>query len=73
MENNIQALTNTQLEILKVFRHNLDEKDLKNFKKVLTHFFAKILMDEADHVWEEEKWNDKKVDELLNTKLRKRD
>ena len=28
MENNIQALTNTQLEILKVFRHNLDEPSM---------------------------------------------
>jgi hypothetical protein len=30
-------------------------------------------MDVADKVWEEEGWNDKKVDELLNTKLGKRD
>lgn len=34
-----QPLTNAQLEILKAFSHNLDEKDLKDLRKALADFF----------------------------------
>ena len=67
-----QRLSNTQLEILKVFRHSLDEPDLKRLRKTLAAFFAEMLMDEADKVWEEEGWDEAKVEQLLHTKLRKK-
>ena len=72
MKGQIQNLSNTQLEILKAFRHDLSQSDLNKFRKMLTLFFAEIAMDEADKVWEEEKWDEKKVQEMLNTKMRKR-
>jgi hypothetical protein len=52
MESNAQKLSNTQLEIIKAFRHELSEDDLKKFRKTIANFFAEILMDEADKVWE---------------------
>lgn len=52
MEANTRKLTNTQLEILKTFQHELNEEDLKRFCKNIANFFAEILMDEADKVWE---------------------
>jgi predicted sulfurtransferase len=72
MEGNIQSLSNSQLEILKTFRYDLNEKDLKKFRKMLVRFFAEIVMDEADEVWDKEEWDEAKVEEMLNTKMRKR-
>lgn len=55
MEGNVQSLSNSQLEILKTFRYDLNEQDLKKFRKTLVRFFAKIVMDEADEVWSKKK------------------
>lgn len=72
METNTHKLSNTQLEILKAFRHELSEEDLKKFRKSIANFFAEILMGEADKVWEKEKWDDEKIQKMLRTKMRKR-
>jgi len=45
---------------------------LKRLRQNLSEFFANIFMDEADKVWEEEGWDEAKMEELLNTKLRRR-
>lgn len=65
-----QKLSNTQLEILKAFSHKLSESDLQKFRQHLSLFFAEIAMDEADKIWDSEKWNEKKIEELLTQKLR---
>ena len=70
MEPKSQKLSNTQIEILKAFRHELPEEDLKKFRKNIANFFAEILMDEADKVWEDQGWNAEKMQEMLNTKMR---
>jgi hypothetical protein len=67
-----QPLTNAQLEILKVFSHQLSEKDLIELRKILADFFAKKAVEAANKVWDEKGWTDQDVDRLLNTKLRKR-
>ncbi len=64
-------LTNVQLEILKSFSHELSTEDLKEFKRILANFFAKRLIHQADKIYDENNWSDEKMDELLNTKLRK--
>ena len=66
-----QRLSNTQLEILKAFRHELSEEDLQKFRKNIAVFFAEILMDEADRVWDEQQWDEEKVQKMLHTKLRR--
>ena len=71
MENIQQPFTNVQLEILKVFSHNLSKEELVDFKLTLAHYFSKKLVAAADKVWDEEGWDNDKVQELLNTKLRK--
>jgi len=65
MSQQAQPFTNTQLEIIKTFRHDLSEADLKRLRQNLSEFFANIFMDEADKGWDETK-----MEELLNTKLR---
>ena len=66
-----QPFTNVQLELLKTFSHNLPENDLLDLKKTLATFFAEKLVNQVDKVWVDENWNDKKVQTLLDTKLRK--
>ncbi len=66
-----QPLTNVQLELLKVFSHQLPDKELIELRKVLALFFAERLIKEADEVWDAKEWTDNEVDKLLNTKLRK--
>lgn len=70
MEPNSSKLSNAQIEIVKAFRHDMTEEDLKKFRKIIANFFAEILMDEADKVWDEEGWDEEKIQELLNTKMR---
>ncbi len=66
-----QPLTNVQLELLKTFSYNLSVNEIAELKKNLARFFAKRLIKQADSIWESQSFTDKKVDELLNTKLRK--
>ncbi len=72
MQQQVQPFTNTQLEIIKTFRHDLSEEDLGRLRQNLSDFFANIFMDEADKVWEREKWDEQKIEEILNTKLRRK-
>lgn len=67
-----QPLTNVQLEILKTFSYSLSEQELLEMKRLLASFFAKRAIAIVDKAWDEQGWNDKKVEELLKTKLRSR-
>ncbi len=66
-----QPLTNVQLELLKVFSHNLADEDLKELKNVLANFFAERLVKRANQVWEEKEWTEEDVQRMLHTKMRK--
>lgn len=66
-----QPLTNTQLELLKAFTHNLTEEDLKELKRVLANFFANRLVEKANRVWDEKNWTEEYMQRMLNTKMRK--
>ena len=65
-------LTNTQLEILKAFAYELSEEELVEFREMVAHYFAKRAIKAADKVWDEQGWSEQTVEELLQTKLRKR-
>ena len=73
MQRHKQPLTNSQLEILKAFSHDLSEEDLKALKKVLADFFAERAIHAANKVWDEKGWTNEDVDRLLHSKLRKRE
>jgi hypothetical protein len=38
---------------------------------MLAQYFAKRAINEANKVWDQKGWDDKKVEEMLNTKMRK--
>jgi hypothetical protein len=61
-----KPLSNLQLELLKLYSMNIDEKDLLHFKNYLAQFFMQKAIDEADKVWEEKGYNDDLMDEWIN-------
>ena len=65
-----QPFSNVQLELLKVFAHNVSDSDLIELRRLLAQFFAKKAVNAADAAWDKNEWTDVDVDRLLNTKLR---
>ncbi|RMH88645.1 MAG: hypothetical protein D6681_14700 [Calditrichaeota bacterium] len=61
-----KALSNLQLELLKLYSTNLSEQDLLALKKVLAKFFAERAIQEADRLWKEKKLTNKDMDNWLN-------
>jgi len=59
-------LSNTQLELLKLFNTDLNPSDLLDLKKQLASFFAKKSIQLADNFWNENQLSDDKMDEWLN-------
>jgi len=71
METLHSPLSKNQLELLSLFsnRHVSDE-DWGYIKDVIAVFFAKKSLDAANKAWDENNWDDAKVEELLKTHLR---
>lgn len=67
----MQSLTNVQLELLKTFSFNLNNDDLKELKAIIADYFAKKTINSANESWDKNHLEDKKVDKILITKLRK--
>lgn len=51
-------LTNLQRELLKIFRYELDEKQLDEVKGLLSSYFAEKATVEMDRLWEKNAWNE---------------
>ena len=66
MNVNAQPLSNLQLELLKLYSTNLDQKDLVEIKRILANYFAQRAIKEADKIWEEKGLSDKDMDKWLN-------
>lgn len=61
-----QPLTSLQLEFLKIFSYEIDEKDLLEIKKILAKYFAQKAIDLADKVWEQNNWTENDEIKFLN-------
>ena len=67
-----QPFTNVQLELLKVFSHQVDDFALVELRQLLAQFFAQRAIAAANMTWDNNNWTDTDVDRLLTTKLRRR-
>jgi hypothetical protein len=65
METLKTPFTNLQLELLKVFSHDLSENELKEIKAMLLEYFSKKTISEADKVWDEKKWDEEKISSIF--------
>jgi len=70
MENLAAPFSNIQMELLQLYKSNVSDKDLFVIKKMIADYFAAKAINMADEIWDKEKWDDKKVEELLETKMR---
>ena len=66
----IGQLSNLQIELLKLFNYNLQEKQIIEIKKLLSSYFAQNITKDIDKLWDKEKWNDKTIDNWKNEHLR---
>ncbi len=70
METVQTPFSNIQLELLQLYKSNVDENDLAAIKKLISDYFAEKAIKKADEIWEKQNWDEKKVEELLQTKMR---
>jgi hypothetical protein len=59
------ALSNVQLELIKLYSTNLNEHELLELKNILVHHFSQKAINEADNVWQEKGMSAQTMDELL--------
>jgi len=65
-------LSNLQIELLKLFNYNLQEKQLIEIKNLLSSYFAQNITKDIDELWEKEKWDNKTIDNWRNEHLRQK-
>ena len=63
-------LTEPQLELLQMFARPVENADWQNIKNMITKYFADRAINEANKVWDNQNWDNSKVEELLNSHLR---
>lgn len=63
-------LSNLQIELLKLYAHDVSDTELKDIKKMLAEYFAHRADEEMDKLWEEKGWDEKKIDEWKNEHMR---
>ncbi|NCA86778.1 MAG: hypothetical protein EOM83_14620 [Clostridia bacterium] len=63
-------LNKSQLEILKLFSRELDEKDYLEIKRLIVRYLAEKVTKMADQVWEEKNWNQEEMENLVNEHYR---
>jgi hypothetical protein len=64
-------LSNLQLQLLKMYSHDISEKDLLAVQKILAKYFLSQARDEMDTAMQENNWNvEEKVEEWKNAHLR---
>ena len=66
MKNLKVPLTNTQLELLRLYSTDLSEEDLQELKDTLANFYAEKSIRLANQVWEEKGLTNEDMDAWLN-------
>jgi len=65
-----KKLTNLQLELLKLFSYELQDKQLIEIRDLLSNYFADKASDEMDKLWEENNWSDKTMEDWSKEHMR---
>ena len=65
-----KPLSNIQQELLKMFSRDIGNNDLLEIKRLITKYFAKKSISEANKVWDEKKWTEEDINRLLQSHLR---
>ena len=62
-------LTNVQQELLKLFATNLPDEQLQELREVIAIFLIEKARDQADTIWDEQKYDEKTIEKLLSKGL----
>lgn len=65
-----KPLTNLQVELLQSFNFDVNEAQIKEIKQLLVDYFAKKVSDGMDALFEENEWDDSKLDEWSTEHMR---
>lgn len=65
------VFSNVQLELLKMFHHNIPEKQLLEIKNILAKYFAAEVSHEMNDLWEKNNWGDATMEEWAKQHMRK--
>lgn len=60
------ALTNLQLEILKLYSTDMSEEELNELKKILAENYARKAIREADKIWSEGNFTESDMENWLH-------
>jgi hypothetical protein len=69
MENS-HKLSNLQLELLKIFRHDLSDQQLIEIRNLLAMYFAQTATYEMDKLWEINQWSNETMKTWADEHLR---
>lgn len=65
-----RKLTNLQLEILKLFRFDISENQIKEIRALLAAYFAEKVTSDMDALFESNKWGEEKINEWSKEHMR---
>ncbi len=65
MKEQSQKLTNLQLELLKVFSHNISDDELKDIRRMLSKYFMERAVKGADKIWDEKGYSNELMQKWL--------
>lgn len=68
--NNVNKLSNIQLELLKVFSFDLSEEQLKEIKDLLSNYFADKITSQMDQLFDENNWGEEQIEKWSNEHMR---
>ena len=64
------GLNQAQLDFLRLLAHFTKEEEVKELSDIVCAYYAQKVDEEMDKLWEEGKWSEEKIEEVLNTHLR---
>ncbi|TLV00613.1 hypothetical protein [Dyadobacter luticola] len=67
----MEALSNLQLELLKVYSRPVSEDDLLAIRRFLANYFSEKAMNLADAAWDNNGWTEADSERLMNEHSRK--
>jgi hypothetical protein len=71
MEGIRSPLSKAQLELLSLFNNKaISEDDWTYIKEMIARYFAEKSLEESKRAWDENGWDEEKVQELLKTHIR---
>lgn len=65
MEKTQKKLSNLQLELLKVFAHDVSDAELMDIRRMLADYFMKRAIKGADRAWKENEYSSEKMKRWL--------